>query len=51
MPDLDYGLFDADNHYYESRDCFTRHLDPYLRDVLRENARRLISPDWSPADA
>jgi predicted TIM-barrel fold metal-dependent hydrolase len=32
MPDLDYGLFDADNHYYESRDCFTRHLDPHFRD-------------------
>jgi predicted TIM-barrel fold metal-dependent hydrolase len=21
-------LWDADNHYYEARDCFTRHLDP-----------------------
>ena len=24
---LDYGLIDADNHYYETRDCFTRHLE------------------------
>ena len=22
------GLWDADNHYYETRDCFTRYLDP-----------------------
>jgi len=26
-----YGLFDADNHYYETRDCFTRHLPAKLR--------------------
>ena len=25
---LDYPLFDADNHYYEPTDAFTRHLDP-----------------------
>ncbi|MCH2173838.1 amidohydrolase [Myxococcota bacterium] len=24
-------LFDVDNHYYEPRDCFTRHLDPRHR--------------------
>ncbi len=24
------GLFDADNHYYEAPDAFTRHLDPKL---------------------
>ena len=29
---LDYRLMDADNHYYEPRDCFTRYLDPGLRD-------------------
>jgi len=29
---LDYGLFDADNHYYEPRDCYTRHIDPKFRD-------------------
>jgi predicted TIM-barrel fold metal-dependent hydrolase len=27
-----FGIFDADNHYYESRDAFTRHLDPRLAD-------------------
>ena len=25
-------LFDADNHYYETRDCFTRHIEPRFRD-------------------
>ncbi len=27
-----YQLFDADNHYYESRDCFTRFIEPEFRD-------------------
>ncbi|MBM3658334.1 MAG: amidohydrolase [Actinobacteria bacterium] len=31
-PRLDYGLFDADNHYYEPRDCFTRYIEPEFRD-------------------
>ena len=26
MPDLGYRVFDADNHYYEAEDAFTRHL-------------------------
>lgn len=30
MPDLDFAAFDADNHYYEALDAFTRHLDPAL---------------------
>jgi len=25
-------LFDADNHYYEPRDCYTRHIEPRYRD-------------------
>jgi len=25
-------LFDVDNHYYETRDCFTRHIEPRMRD-------------------
>lgn len=28
--DLGHGVFDADNHYYEAIDAFTRHLDPSL---------------------
>jgi predicted TIM-barrel fold metal-dependent hydrolase len=31
MADLDYLVFDADNHYYEALDAFTRHVDPSLR--------------------
>jgi predicted TIM-barrel fold metal-dependent hydrolase len=27
---LDHPVFDADNHYYEAEDAFTRHLDPAL---------------------
>ena len=27
---FDYHVFDADNHYYEALDAFTRHLDPAL---------------------
>ena len=30
MHTLDYPVFDADNHYYEALDAFTRHLDPAL---------------------
>ena len=29
---LSYGLFDADNHYYEPRDCFTRYIEPDMRE-------------------
>ena len=28
MSQLDYASFDADNHYYEATDAFTRYLDP-----------------------
>ncbi len=28
----DIRLFDADNHYYEPRDCYTRHIEPRHRD-------------------
>ena len=30
MPPVDSPVFDADNHYYEALDAFTRHLDPAL---------------------
>ena len=30
MPDIE--IFDADNHYYEARDVFSRHMEPKLRD-------------------
>ena len=28
MSELDFPVFDCDNHYYEAIDAFTRHLDP-----------------------
>jgi predicted TIM-barrel fold metal-dependent hydrolase len=28
---VDFPVFDADNHYYEARDAFTRYLDPAMR--------------------
>ena len=28
MSDATFGIFDADNHYYEPRDAFSRYLDP-----------------------
>ncbi len=31
MSDLGFQAFDADNHYYEAEDAFTRHLDRKLR--------------------
>jgi len=30
MAALDYRAFDADNHYYEAEDAFTRHVDPKM---------------------
>jgi hypothetical protein len=30
MADLDFAIFDADNHYYEAEDAFTRHIDPRM---------------------
>jgi hypothetical protein len=32
MRQIGYRLFDADNHYYESRDCFSRYIEPRHRD-------------------
>jgi len=31
MSHVDFAAFDADNHYYEAEDAFTRHIDPKLR--------------------
>lgn len=32
MAALDYALFDADTHYYEPDDCFTRHIESRWRE-------------------
>ena len=48
---LGYRLFDADNHYYETRDCFTRFIEPKYREraihVARadDGAERLLVGD------
>ena len=31
VADLDFRIFDCDNHYYEASDAFTRHVDPAFR--------------------
>ena len=31
MTELDYPAFDADNHYYEALDAFTRYVDPKMQ--------------------
>ncbi len=31
MAQLDFQVFDADNHYYEAEDAFTRHIEPSMR--------------------
>jgi predicted TIM-barrel fold metal-dependent hydrolase len=35
VPVVDYGLYDADEHYYEPEDALTRHLDPAFRGVVK----------------
>ena len=32
MTSTDYAFFDCDHHFYETRDSFTRHIDPKFRD-------------------
>ncbi len=32
-------LFDADNHYYEPRDAYTRHIEPRYRDLVIHTER------------
>ena len=41
MAELDYQVFDADNHYYEATDAFTRHIEPQF-------ARRAMQ--WAEID-
>ena len=44
MREPDYAFFDADNHYYETPDCFTRHIESRYCDravrVVRDEAGR-----------
>jgi predicted TIM-barrel fold metal-dependent hydrolase len=47
--DIDYGLYDADEHYYEAEDALTRHLERAHRRLVRwadiEGRRTLIVND------
>jgi hypothetical protein len=47
---VEYRLFDADNHYYEAEDAFTRHGDDEVRRFVRwvsEGKRRAnAGPGW-----
>ncbi len=38
MAQLDFQVFDADNHYYEAEDAFTRHIDPSMRKRCMQGA-------------
>jgi len=46
LPDLGFAAFDADHHYYEAEDAFTRHLDRKMRhramDWADINGRRCL---------
>ena len=46
MADLDYEIFDADNHYYEAEDAFIRYIDPKMKrrcmDWAELNGRRRL---------
>lgn len=45
MTELGYLMVDADQHYYETDDCFTRHIDP----AFRQRTIELVSVDGRPA--
>ena len=59
MADLDFLVFDADNHYYEAEDAFTRHVDRRTQKRCMQWAeldgrRRLlvggqVNPRWEKA--
>ena len=63
MADIDFRIFDCDNHYYEAKDAFTRHIDPEFRKrtmqwATVEGRERLLvggrinrfipNPTWDP---
>lgn len=48
-PQIPWPMFDADQHYYEAEDAFTRHLDPAFSSAIRwiemDGRRRLMIGD------
>ena len=54
MPPVDSPVFDADNHYYEALDAFTRHLDPAARapgDRVGRGRRPAATTRWAAGSA
>jgi predicted TIM-barrel fold metal-dependent hydrolase len=35
LPSVDYGIYDADEHYYEAEDALTRHLAPAFKGLVK----------------
>jgi predicted TIM-barrel fold metal-dependent hydrolase len=35
VDDVDYGLYDADEHYYEAEDALSRYLEPQFRGIVK----------------
>ena len=42
MPELDYRINDADNHFNEPPDCFERYIDPAQAELA---IRHVLAPD------
>jgi len=42
MPELDYRINDADNHFNEPPDCFERYIDPGKAELA---IRHVVAPD------
>ncbi|MDH3679652.1 MAG: amidohydrolase [Acidimicrobiia bacterium] len=51
MTDLDFAIVDADNHYYERDDCFTRHIEARFADRAVNIRRPRPDPDSIGQDA
>ncbi|HET6963993.1 MAG TPA: amidohydrolase family protein [Acidimicrobiales bacterium] len=63
MAEIDFQIFDCDNHFYEAKDAFTRHIEPEYRKramqwAVVEGKERLLvggrinrfipNPTWDP---
>ena len=42
MTEHEYWLFDSDNHYYETPDCFSRHMEKAHADLAITASQRKI---------
>ena len=44
---LGFPAVDADGHYYEPHDCFTRHIDPKFRERAVHVVKGVTEVGWS----